>query len=259
MRVLTALCCAAVITACLAPSARADEWNKKTYLTFSGPVQIPGTTLPAGTYLFQLADPNLARHVVMVASKDGTKVYGMFLTIPTDRLETPSENVVMFAETPAGTPQAIQAWWYPGDQTGDEFVYPKNQAVMIARANHRSVLATDTAVAANKSESERLSALRGSKVARVDEHGNINGEPAASNSAPPARATTPAPTNTVAENTAPPPAPRAQTAVATSGNTSTRTLPRTASSLPLIELLSALFILSGIGIRFVRNRVAAER
>lgn len=256
MRVLTALCCAAAITACLAPSARADEWNKKTYLTFSGPVQIPGATLPAGTYLFKLADPDLSRHVVMVASKDGTKVYGMFLTIPTDRLEPPSENVVMFAETPAGAPQAIQAWWYPGDQTGDEFVYPKNQAMRLARANHRTVLATDTEVAANAPESQNLSTLRGSNVARVDEHGNINGQPAASNTvAPSVKTTRPAPSNTVAENT--PPAPRAQTAVGTSGNTSTRTLPRTASSLPLIELLSALFILSGIVARIVRNRVAA--
>src|SRR5579872_4473379 len=87
MRVINAMCCAAAIVALLAPGARADEWNKRTILTFSGPVQIPGATLPAGTYVFQLADPDNARHVVMVASKDGTKIYGMFLTIPNDRLE----------------------------------------------------------------------------------------------------------------------------------------------------------------------------
>src|SRR5579871_971994 len=89
MHVIKTLCCATAITLLAASGAHADEWNKKTYLTFSGPVQIPGATLPAGTYLFQLADPDNARHVVMVASKDGTKIYGMFLTIPDYRVDTP--------------------------------------------------------------------------------------------------------------------------------------------------------------------------
>ena len=70
MRFVKALCCAAVLTAVIAPGARADEWNKKTILTFSGPVQIPGATLPAGAYVFKLADIPGNRHVVQVFSKD---------------------------------------------------------------------------------------------------------------------------------------------------------------------------------------------
>ena len=70
MRVLKTLCCAAAITVALAPSARADEWNKKTILTFSGPVQIPGATLPAGSYVFKLADIPGNRHVVQVFDGD---------------------------------------------------------------------------------------------------------------------------------------------------------------------------------------------
>ncbi len=294
MHVIKTLCCAAAITLLATSGAHADEWNKKTYLTFSGPVQIPGATLPAGTYLFQLADPDNARHVVMVASKDGSHVYGMFITIPNDRLETPDENVVMFGEAPAGAPQAVQAWWYPGDRMGEEFVYPKNQAVVIAKANHKEVLATESSVNAAGSESERMSALRGSKVARVDENGNMKGETTTANNAPAptttaAPATTTASTNTAesankanrresaaaATTTAPAntvngrDVKSSRTARSNAANTTTvgttgqannttannarKTLPRTASSLELFELLSGLAIAAAFSMRQFRR------
>lgn len=264
MRVLKALCCAAAITVCLAPGARADEWNKKSYLTFSGPVQIPGATLPAGTYMFQLADPDMARHVVMVSNKEGNKVYGMFITIPNDRLDAPDENVVMFGEGPAGTPQAIQAWWYPGDRIGEEFVYPKTQAMMIAKANHREVLATDADLENNGSETERHRALKGSKVGHVDETGAMKGEPAAATGSTvgtTAESPTAAPANTVdgrdmksAKST------KNNAAVGTSGQASAKQgrkhLPRTASSLPLFELFSAISLAGGFSVRRARAALA---
>jgi hypothetical protein len=275
MRVLKTLCCAAAMIACLAPGARADEWNKKTYLTFSGPVQIPGATLPAGTYTFQLAAPDTARHVVMVSSKEGDKIYGMFITIPNDRLDTPDENVVMFKETPAGTPQAVQAWWYPGDRIGEEFVYPKNQAVMIAKANRTSVLSTEN-YSTTGSESERMSAMKGSKVGRVNESGTYS-EPAATNTAEsvtqaqtPAATTTAPPATTTAKGSTvgttaePSPAPAntvtgrdvsKSNTVGTTGKSRKR-LPRTASNLGLFELLSALAIGGGLSVRALRTALA---
>src|ERR1043165_7500784 len=126
MRLIKTLCCAAALTALLAPNARADEWNKKTILTFSGPVQIPGATLAAGTYVFKLADLNGNRHVVQVFDQTGKKVYGTILAIPDGRLEPTSKPIVLFAERPANTPQAIKSWFYPGDRIGNEFVYPRN-------------------------------------------------------------------------------------------------------------------------------------
>src|SRR5581483_10000705 len=321
MRLLKVVCCAAAITLCLAPGARADEWNKKTFLTFSGPVQIPGATLPAGTYQFQLADPDMARHVVMVSNKEGTKIYGMFITIPNDRLDTPDENVVMFGEAPAGTPQAVQAWWYPGDRIGEEFVYPKSQAVAIAKANHKEVLATDADLNSNGSESERHASLKGSKVSHVDENGNMKGEVAATNTADSvaqnnsrpaattaqsttaqsttAQSTTAAPANTVdgrdmnsakastttasaatttasknaKASTTTASSKRSNATVGTSGQANNNTaanntanndtskngkrnrksLPRTASSLALIELLSGLALAGGFSARVLRT------
>ena len=70
MRALKVLCGAAALVAFFAPGAHADEWNKRTYLTFSGPVQVPGATLPAGTYTFEIANPDTSRHVIRVSEKD---------------------------------------------------------------------------------------------------------------------------------------------------------------------------------------------
>src|SRR4030088_2869667 len=78
-------CSAAIIAAGLAPSAHADEYTKLTLLTFSAPVDVPGITLPAGTYRFALAGPESGRRAIKVTDKDGTKTYGVFLSIPDQR------------------------------------------------------------------------------------------------------------------------------------------------------------------------------
>src|SRR5213592_3317759 len=120
MRVLKAVCCAAALVALLAPGVRADEWNKKTFLTFSGPVQVPGATLPAGTYTFKLADLSGDRHVVQVFDKDEKKIYSTILAIPNERMEPTDDPVVLFSERPAGSPQAVRVWYYPGNRIGNE-------------------------------------------------------------------------------------------------------------------------------------------
>src|SRR5215212_10493484 len=143
MRVLKAVICATAMTVALAPSARADEWNKKTILTFSCPVQIPGATLPAGSYVFKLADIPGNRHVVQVFDKDEKKIFTTMLAIPNDRMQPSDDPVVLFSERASGSPQAVKVWFYPGERIGNEFVYPKTQAMRIAKETHQSVLATN--------------------------------------------------------------------------------------------------------------------
>src|SRR3954471_20086052 len=143
MRLLKTLCCAAALTAVMAPGARADEWNKKTILTFSGPVQIPGATLPAGSYVFKLADIPGNRHVVQVFDKDEKKIYTTLLAVPNQRLDPRDKPGGLFSERASGSPQAVKVWYYPGETIGNEFVYPKSQAMRIAKASHTRVLATN--------------------------------------------------------------------------------------------------------------------
>src|SRR5262249_31114758 len=175
MQAFKAILAAVALAAFLAPSAHADEWNKRTYLTFSGPVEIPGATLKAGTSPFELADPDTTRHVIRVSEKDTNKPVGLFMTIPSDRLDPPDENLIMFAERPAGAPQAIQAWFYPGDRIGEEFVYPKEQAMKIAKANRVGVLATEGGgvTGGTLSEADRMAAMRSASVGRVDDSGQM--------------------------------------------------------------------------------------
>jgi hypothetical protein len=159
-------CCALAVTAMLAPAARADEYTKTTHLTFSGPVQIPGMTLEAGTYTFKLADPESGRRTIQIWDKEGGNLLATLLTIPDQLMEPADEPVVLFSEQPAGSPQAVKAWFYPGDRYGQEFVYPKDQAMKIAAANNTSVLAYNSDQA--KMEAE---ALHKADVGRIDAQG----------------------------------------------------------------------------------------
>ena len=114
---------AGLIALVTATPARAQTNDKLTYLTFDGSVQIPGATLPSGTYRFRLADPSTGRKVIQVLSDDGKTVYSMFHTIPDFRLTTTGESVVTFKETPAGVPPLVRSIFYGGESNGYEFVY----------------------------------------------------------------------------------------------------------------------------------------
>src|SRR5438093_4102903 len=171
MRVLKALCCAAIVTIVAAPGVRADQWNKKTILTFSGPVQIPGATLPAGSYVFKLADLSGNRHVVQVFDKEEKKIYTTILAIPNQRLDASDKPVVLFSERASGSPQAVKVWYYPGETIGNEFVYPKSQAMRIAKETHQSVLSTNDEASSAASDAERMSSMKEAKLGRFDEAG----------------------------------------------------------------------------------------
>jgi hypothetical protein len=104
-------------------SACADEWDKRTMLTFSQSVALPGRVLPAGTYVFQLADAPSNRHIVQVFDRDG-KVLATLLTIPTVRIAAADDTRIAFAEQAAAVPSPIKKWFYPGELDGEEFIYP---------------------------------------------------------------------------------------------------------------------------------------
>lgn len=121
------------------PQAKADEWNQRTTFTFSGPVEVPGQVLPAGTYVFKLADLMSDRDVVQVFNKNQNHIYGTFLTIPDYRLKPTGKTILTFEERPAGSPEAIKAWFYPGENYGHEFVYPKMKALQLAKETKQPV------------------------------------------------------------------------------------------------------------------------
>src|SRR4030095_7011689 len=94
---------------------------------------LPGVTLPAGTYLFRLADPNSSRKVINVLSADGKRSLAMLHTIPHQLLRAPQNPEIRFREAGANMPPPIKTWWYPGKSIGYEFIYPRPQALRLAK------------------------------------------------------------------------------------------------------------------------------
>jgi hypothetical protein len=231
----------ALIGAVFSPAAKADEWNRKTVMTFSGPVEIPGVhlkgwgILPAGTYVFKIMDSQSDRHIVQIFSQDEKTVYATILAIPNYRLKATDKTVMTFRERPAGEPEAIRAWFYPGRNWGEEFVYPKARAVELAKTANTPVLFTATELPVEVEEpvaAPLIAQLKAVPVMAVQPSGEAV-ETAVVVTPPPA-----------VELTADP-APTAPAAV----------LPTTSSALPLIALFGLLALGGALGLRMVQKRV----
>jgi hypothetical protein len=147
----------AVLAVLVAGIARADSYDKRTVFTFNRPVSVPGVTLPAGEYLFRIVNTETNRRVIQVLSGDGKTPYAMLHSIPEIRRDASDKPEVRFMETAKGQPSAIKTWWYPGERTGYEFIYPKDQARALAKVVAEPVLTTRVETAKpQEAELERI-------------------------------------------------------------------------------------------------------
>jgi hypothetical protein len=112
-----------LLYATLTPSGRADEWNKKTIVTFNDAVEVPWQVLSAGTYVFKLADNSSNRHIVQIWNADEDQILATIVAIPSSRFEASDGPIFEFEERPGDSPMALKYWFYPGDNTGQEFAY----------------------------------------------------------------------------------------------------------------------------------------
>jgi hypothetical protein len=233
----------------LATSAFAQTIDKKVYFTFSGPVEIPGATLPAGKYLFHLADPDSGRQVLQVQSADGKKVYGMFFSMPAQRPTAPDEAEVRFMETASGSPGVISTLWYAGERSGRELIYPRQQALRIAQTTNMRVLTTK----GNTTKAEDVKTGDLTRVSPTGQDTQFADNAAAAepvgrlqrNDAPIAE-TTPAAGTPVATG-GQSPAPAGRTTPARSR------LPQTASNTPFMLMLAVGFFAATVGLRLART------
>jgi len=237
------VCCVTLLGLGVAVTTRAQTSDDKTFITFSAPVELPGKTLPAGKYTFRLLDSPSNRHIIQVLSEDGTDSLGIFLALAAERREVTDDVVITFAERSADVPPAVRYWYYPGKSIGHEFVYPKDQAMRIARASGQPVLATESTV----TQAEMTTA----EVTTVEPSGESRAATAAEMEARRQR--------DVAEaQTAPPPAVEERpdvgvdrpAAVGTTGSE----LPRTASPLPLAGAIGLLALGGATVVRRLRKR-----
>lgn len=149
-RMLALVFCIMISFSVMGPTAQAQTFDRLTYFTFSAPVEIPGgKILPAGTYAFKVVDTLGSRNIVQIFNKDQTQLYATVLTIPDYRMNPTDKPIITFAETKQGGPPAIKEWFYPADSYGNEFVYPKNRAVELAKAANQPVPSMPTRMASN--------------------------------------------------------------------------------------------------------------
>jgi len=147
-----------------ASAAQAQPADKRTYFTFSGPIALPGTTLPAGRYVFRIVDTETSRKVIQVLSDDEKKPYAMMNTIPDQRRDPAKDATVSFYETPAGAPAAVKSWWYPGESIGYQFIYPRAQARQIAKNTGKAILTT-------KGDTAKNEETKSGDLTRIDANG----------------------------------------------------------------------------------------
>ncbi len=234
VKMITVVCMG--LLAAVLPQAKADEWNQKTKFTFTQPVEVPGgVVLPPGTYVFKLLDSQSDRNVVQVFNERENHIFGTFIAIANYHLKPAGKSILSFQERAAGSPEAIRAWFYPGENYGHQFVYPKHKAMELAKANNQPVASTQAEV------EQTAPALQQAPLKAQTPTGD---EVEMSSAFPPASDQDTQP----AAQTAPPAPAPTETASAADTSSADRSaadqmpaqLPKTGSILPLIGMLGLL-------------------
>jgi hypothetical protein len=277
--------CAALALTAGAATAQTVPPDRLTYVTFSGPVSIPGMTLPAGTYEFKIIDSNTNRNVVQIFNREGTKLFTTLLAIPATRMQPSGDPVITFKETASNQPPAVHYWYYAGDLAGNELVYPKNQAQMIANASGESVMSVDSnGNSIDDWKSGSISKVKPDNTTHGDQQSSSKtatstttstttadqGSPKPATTTTADRKTQPTttspssdqrPSRTMDQSAQPTTAPstvaadtsnsNAKTAVGTSGRS--RRLPKTASELPMVGLIGLIALGGALALRVART------
>ncbi len=286
LKAASAFICLTATAMILSPGMQGQQtgdYNKKTNVTFSAPVEIPGVhmkgygTLPAGTYVFKLVNSQVNRHIVQIQNADESKTYATILAVPNMRLKPTSDTVITFSERPAGEPPAIRAWFYPGASWGEEFVYKKSRAKELAAANKTPVLysSDDTSAEVTEPIQATPADLNAAQIGAYNQTGDevelaeavtapsdqntassSQSTSVANNAEPPARNDDHAAASAnvqMAQNT-PPPAPTPMPATVDNTASTRSEMPQTASPLGLYMLGGLLALGGAFGVRSMRQR-----
>jgi hypothetical protein len=247
----------------LAPlRAVADEYDKKGIVNFTQPTEVPGIVLPPGTYVIKLLDSQSNRHVAEIMNEKMDHLYALTFTAAAFRVERTGKPVLTFYEGTNGQPQAIKRWFWPGELDGIEFLYPKTQAARIAAATHQRVAEGGLPTAKESGQSLTPDNAKVSALQTQDES-KPAATPFTANAAEPAPAAAPV---VIAQNS--PPSSQTSHAAGTSQsnspavpsdakssdtNSSDKTLPQTASYLPLIGAIGIVSLAAALLIASVRR------
>ena len=106
-------------------------WDRKTTITINSPWEVPGKTLPSGTYVIRLLNlgqgGGSTRTVVQIFSQDEKEVLATALGLTAYRTNSEDPTIFRFYEAANGAPERLHTWFYPSFGSGIEFVYPPEQ------------------------------------------------------------------------------------------------------------------------------------
>lgn len=228
IRISTAVFAAAMGMVVITPGAKADDWDHKTIVTTSAPLNVAGTVLEPGKYVFQLLNTAPYEHVVQILNFRENHLYTTVIAHPVGYMEQgiparlqgaeAGKAHFTFWETTAGEPKALRDWYYQGSFQGEEFPYHKMAVTQVSQVTQTTPPPP----------------------------------------APVAEAPAPPPPAEIAQNT-PPPAPEAAPAPAPEPTPAPQSeppaaapavLPQTASNVPLLALfgLGSIGLAIGVGV-----------
>jgi hypothetical protein len=234
----------------------ASESDQKTIVTFNQPVEIPGKVLTPGTYVFKVLDSPGTRDVIQVLNKNEDHVVATFIAIPASTDKPFEKPFIRFEERASGSPPAIEAWFYPGRTDGHAFVYPRQHALELAKANNQNVASmpdkmksdvtelskSTTPPSANDTNQPSVVDMKNATLTEVTpEDQDEATEPTVFAIA----LITPAVPNSEME-----------TDSAHKQISARKELPKTASAFPLLALLAALSIVTGLTLGVFAKRLA---
>jgi len=236
LRLLFTLSCLALLVTAFTPRANADDWDKKTIVTFSGPVTISGHPLDAGTYVFKLDDSSADRHIVRIFNADESHILYTILAMPAWRVEPTGKTRIRFSER-AGTyetaerdlPEAgipVKDWFYPGDNFGQEFLI---KPAVVAQTT------TETTTTAQQEEQAPPPAVQEQQEQTETPPETAQVQPQEEQPAPP-----------------PAPAPEEQPAP----ETQPTQMPQTASPVPLVGLIGLSSLGAALALREAAKRMS---
>jgi len=262
---------------CLAPfAAKADDYDKKTIIKINTATEVPGITLQPGTYVIKLLNSQSNRHIVEVMNERMDHLYAHTFAVAAERLEPKGKTTLTFYEAAGDRPIALRKWFWPGDTIGQEFIYPKAQAARISALTKQKVAEGSLPTLAESGQSTVPDNLKASETTTIAVESSAARESTketdtsvtAAVAAEPAKSPEPE-VSVIAQNVPPPPpaqreevrqpepaapaipsSPRESASV----DTSAKTLPQTASNLPLIGMIGGVSLALAALIRVLRRR-----
>lgn len=248
------------------PAAQASETDRLTHFMVNQQFEVPGKVLQPNTrYVMKLHDLYMNRNVVQVFTDDEKQMLAQFLAINDERLEPVDKTTFTFIETQPGYPKPIRSWFYPGRNIGLEFVYPKEQALEIARHAREPILTTETAVNLHDLGSVTITAqepITGDFGTTATAQNTVTGPSEETVQQPAQEEETPAIAQNEGEQElksepeverAKPSEPE-ETYSEEQAPTQTAELPKTAGELPLVGLIGMLCLGVGLGLKVLSAR-----